>query len=247
MKGAKTGQKLRKGARPTTKPGKSKKKTPPVVSSAPSGEGVPASFTQEEASTIAKAIFQDNAPLAPEFHLELNELRERIPPNIRLGVVYAIPPFSKWANDAPYQFVPCTAESLMQQGCPKEIYEPFARVDTITRLYVVVGCPFLPEGETDRTKFSVYWEAGQYVLAECATRTKVEGKYYPTIDKSWNPSTHFGVCAMPGCFAKDARFLCTQCRRVFYCGVKCQEKHWPRHKIHECVTTATEPTATFAN
>ncbi len=208
-------------------------------------ERVPASFTREEASAIAKGIFQDNAALAVEFHLELSVLRERIPPNIRLGVVCALPPFTPWTKDVtPFQFVPCTAESLMHQGCPKEIYQPFATVDTTTRLYVVVGCPFLEEGQTDRTQFSIYWEAGQYVLAECSSCTKVPGKYYPTLDQSWNPATHFGVCAMPGCFAKDARYLCTVCRRVFYCGAACQAKHWPRHKIHECKPVDTAPSAT---
>ena len=37
------------------------------------------------------------------------------------------------------------------------------------------------------------------------------------------------VCKKENCVLR-----CGRCRRVFYCGVKCQKKHWSEHK-HHCV------------
>lgn len=195
---------------------------------------IPVDWTREQAGELARTLFAENAVMAPLFHKELNALRERIPPNMKLGVVYAIPPFQPWSDATEYQFVPCTVESLIEQGCPKQVCELFDDVDTTQKLYAIIGCPFREEGEKDRTRFSIYWESGAYVLEECATLTKRPDRYYPTIDKGWSPSTHVGVCGRPGCFARNARFLCTGCRRIFYCGPECQKKHWPRHMIHEC-------------
>ncbi len=224
---------------------KNAERTPASTVAVPLDGIIPVDLTQAQAGEIARTLFAENAVMAPEFHKELNALRERIPPNVRLGVIYAIPPMTPWDTEkTPYQFVPCTVDSLLQQGCPVQVCELFDATDTTQKLYAIVACPFREEGEKDRTKFSVYWESGAYVLEECATLTKQPGRYYPTIDKSWSPSTHFGVCGMPGCFARDARFLCTRCRRVFYCGATCQAKHWPRHSIHEC-QRSTEPVPTM--
>lgn len=233
--------------KPPRKTGKKKTNAnkPAAATAVPSGT-IPLDLTRDRAGEIARTLFAENAVMAPEFHKELNALRERIPPNVRLGVIYAIPPMTPWDEEkTPYQFVPCTVESLRDQGCPKEVCELFDATDTTQKLYAIIACPFREEGEKDRSQFSIYWESGAYVLEECATLDKKPGRYYPTLDKSWSPSTHFGVCGMPGCFARDARFLCTRCRRVFYCGQACQTKHWPRHSIHECQrTTATQPVPT---